>query len=208
MDTDHDSQLKYRDFCNLCAEQVLQAPTSRGDMSMLGSSKAPGSEFSKIIKQLKSKNPYLKNGRGGPNFIGKRGSSAHQNSQSFRASKTVDQMVNKQPFVSSDLHRFIVNTHDLPAGHQVHSPQHNRYDSIRDDSVYKSIGADPPVSEWSRSVSTSLNKLRNKLQAKTHGLTSAKLAESVDPRMKSMAGQMSECINYDYERDYILEAMM
>ena len=97
-------------------------------------------------------------------------------------------MVNKQPFVSSDLHRFIVNTHDLPAGNQIHSPQHNRYDSIRDDSVYKSIGADPPVSEWSRSVSTSLNKLRNKLQAKTHGLTSAKLAESIDPRMKSMAG--------------------
>ena len=78
MDSDHDSQLKYRDFCNLCAEQVLQAPTSRGDMSMLGSSKAPGSEFSKIIKQLKSKNPNMKNGRGGPNFVGKRNSSANQ----------------------------------------------------------------------------------------------------------------------------------
>ena len=26
--------------------------------------------------------------------------------------------------------------------------------------------------------------------------------------MKSLAGQMAECINYDYERDYILEAMM
>ena len=26
MDTDQDNMLKYRDFCNLCAEQVLQAP--------------------------------------------------------------------------------------------------------------------------------------------------------------------------------------
>ena len=77
MDTDQDSQLKYRDFCNLCAEQVLTAP-SRGDGSVLGASKASGSEFSKIIKQLKSKNPNARNGRGGPNFVNKRGSSAHQ----------------------------------------------------------------------------------------------------------------------------------
>ena len=26
--------------------------------------------------------------------------------------------------------------------------------------------------------------------------------------MKSMAGQMAECLTYDYEKDYILEAMM
>lgn len=70
MDSDSDMQLKYRDFCNLCAETVLE-PTNN---STAGFSKT-GSDFSKIIKSLKSKAPDNR-GRGGPNFINKRGQSA------------------------------------------------------------------------------------------------------------------------------------
>jgi hypothetical protein len=76
MDSDRDNILKYRDFCNLCAEQVLQAPTGR-DSAYMSTSNATGStNFSKIIKELKSKHPGSK-GRGGPNFV-KRGQSAGQ----------------------------------------------------------------------------------------------------------------------------------
>lgn len=68
MDTDQDNQLKYRDFCNLCADQVLQAPS---DKSFIGGKKSNASEFSKIISQLKSKKASSM-GRGGPNFINQR----------------------------------------------------------------------------------------------------------------------------------------
>ena len=79
MDSDQDNMLKYRDFCNLCAEQVLQAPgaLSAGDSNYMSASNASGSNFSKIIKELKSKHPGVGNkGRGGPNFVNKRGLSA------------------------------------------------------------------------------------------------------------------------------------
>ena len=96
MDNDCDNQLKYRDFCNLCAEQVITAPS---EGSFLGStSKASGSEFSKIIKSLKQKKPGM---RGGPNFHKKRGSSVGPDS--FQAAKNISQMVGNQPFVSSEL---------------------------------------------------------------------------------------------------------
>jgi len=49
-------------------------------------------------------------------------------------------MLGDQPFVSTELHRFMVKKQDLPSGHQFHSPKHNRFDTIRDESVYKSIG--------------------------------------------------------------------
>ena len=69
MDKDEDTCLKYRDFCNLCAENVSSSmgsgPLSFGESSMVGSK---GSDFSKIIKSLKSKNPSNHRGRGGPNF--------------------------------------------------------------------------------------------------------------------------------------------
>lgn len=76
MDTDKDNQLKYRDFCNLCAEQVLQAPSTGDSSCMMSPSNASGSNFSKIIKELKAKHPGSSAGRGGPNFINKRGMSA------------------------------------------------------------------------------------------------------------------------------------
>lgn len=79
MDSDEDNMLKYRDFCSLCAEQVLQAPTepSASNSNYMSASNASGSNFSKIIKELKSKHPGVGNrGRGGPNFVNKRGMSA------------------------------------------------------------------------------------------------------------------------------------
>lgn len=87
MDADQDNVLKYRDFCNLCAEQVLNAAPSLGDTTILrgDSSKSKAStEFSKIISQLKAKQP----GRGGPNFK-KRTESANNYSQA----KNIEEML-------------------------------------------------------------------------------------------------------------------
>ena len=68
----------------------------------------------------------------------------------------------------------------------------------------------PPSSQWSRSGATSsnLNTLKSKLQGKTHGLTSEEISHSIDPQARRNGGKMTGIINYDYERDYILEAMM
>lgn len=112
----------------------------------------------------------------------------------------------------------MVNMQDLPCGNQVHSPKHNRFDSIRDEEVYNNVGdnAQPPQSAsqsgWSRSAVTtsSINhtKLKAKLQGQCHGMTSEQHSYSTTPGGKTNGGDMVGIINYDYERDYILEAMM
>ena len=149
MDSDEDNMLKYRDFCNLCAEQVLhQTNTSASASNYMSASHASGSNFSKIIKELKSKHPGASKGRGGPNFVNKRGVSASRQqkasargaSDNYAKTKNIDQMVGNQPFVSTELHRFMTKMQDLPSGNQVHSPKHNRFDSIRDEEVYNHIG--------------------------------------------------------------------
>lgn len=159
MDTDQDGMLKYRDFCNLCAEQVMQAPS---DSSVLGGKKSNTSEFSKIISQLKSKKAASM-GRGGPNFVNKRAKPA----SNFPQSLTIEQVVGNQPYVSSELQRFMVNNQDLPIGHQVHSPQHNRVDSIREEQVYNTLSQGRPPSsanQWSTVTSSSgLSKLKLRL---------------------------------------------
>ena len=179
MDSDKDNLLKYRDFCNLCAEQMLHEAPSLGDTSISGSqagrSKAT-SEFSNIIQKLKSNKPTSgalgpNRGRGGPNFT--RGKSAG----TFQAAKDISQLCGDQPFVSTELHRFMVNMQDLPLGHGVHTPMNNRFDAIRDGSVYNSVGGGSDSQSWTRtSAASSLNKLRNKLQQRTHGMTSEMLS--------------------------------
>lgn len=167
MDTDNDSQLKYRDFCNLFAEQALVAPS---DASFYSSGKASGSDFSKIIKSLKAKNPSAK-GRGGPNFVNKRGQSAgRQQENNFVGTKNISEMIGDQPFVSSELQRFMHNKRDLPLGHSVHSPMHNRIDSIRDEGVYNCVnGSRPPSTpnQWSTSspggTASNFSKLKSRL---------------------------------------------
>jgi len=88
MDNDHDNLLKYRDFCNLCAELMMNGAPSLGDTSYLASSNKSkaSSDFSNIIKQLKAKQP-VNRGRGGPNFP-KRVTSAGP-SQNFENSKSI-----------------------------------------------------------------------------------------------------------------------
>lgn len=89
MDSDNDSQLKYRDFCNLCAESVLNASSTAGSL-LTSPSKRTGSSsnFSKVIKSLKSKHSSGNNGRGGPSFV-KRGNSAGQGGNSFGSTKNI-----------------------------------------------------------------------------------------------------------------------
>ena len=73
-----------------------------------------------------------------------------------------------QPFVNSELNRFVKNNQDSCAGHNLHSPTHNRVDSIRDDSVYKSVGGDKSASgtTWSlTAASSNFSKLKLKLQS-------------------------------------------
>ena len=59
---------------------------------------------------------------------------------------------------------------DLPSGSAVHSPAHNQFDSVRDNSVYNSIGSS---SQYGRSLfhtvstpsSTAVSKLKLRLQS-------------------------------------------
>ena len=57
-------------------------------------------------------------------------------------------------------------------------------------------------------MSSNINWLKDKLAARTHGLTSEQLSKAANPGSKIDGGVMASCINYDYERDYILEALM
>ena len=87
----------------------------------------------------------------------------------------------------------------------MHSPQHNRVDSIRDDSVYKSVGGDKSQSGASAGMSgnssfcmtaasSNLSKLKMKLQQQVHGLTSEQVAIVQDKRAKVDGGDMAACI--------------
>lgn len=96
MDSDHDNMLKYRDFCNLCAEQVLHGAPSLSDTSIINSNNSyhkskTSSDFSTIINRFKAKHSEAKQpdnrGRGGPNFYLKRGMSAGQNIDNAKSIK-------------------------------------------------------------------------------------------------------------------------
>ena len=94
----------------------------------------------------------------------------------YEKTKNINQMIGNQPFVSTELHRFMTNMQDMPSGNQVHSPKHNRFDSIRDEEVYKSIGnaaysgqnqlGTTSNSGWSRSAVTASSASMNLTQLK------------------------------------------
>ena len=112
--------------------------------------KSGKSEFSKIIKQLRQTKPSNM-GRGGPNFVN---NNPRQNSAAiYEGVQNIKQVVDGNPFVSSDVQRFVVNNRDNSLGNTMHSPSHNRVDSIRDDSVYKSVGGDKSQSGVSAGLS-------------------------------------------------------
>ena len=99
------------------------------------------------------------------------------------------------------------NQADITAGNQIHSPMHNRFDSIRDSDVYNSVGS----SQGWKSILQSGKVARIKNQwpgSRACGMTSEELSRCVDPSAKQNGGQIKACISYDYERDYILEAML
>ena len=142
----------------------------------------------------------------------------------YEKTKNINQMIGNQPFVSTELHRFMTNMQDMPSGNQVHSPKHNRFDSIRDEEVYRSIGnaaysgqnqhGTTSNSGWSRSAVTAssasmnLTQLKAKLQARTHGMTSEQHSFATTPGGRQNGGDIHGIINYDYEKDYVMEAMM
>lgn len=102
MDTDEDNLLKYRDFCNLCADQVLNSAPSLGDTKVMHRDVKKSKvsvEFSNLISQIRSRTP----GRGGSNFF-KRGKSVCN----YSKTKNVAEILDGQPFVSTELHRFMV----------------------------------------------------------------------------------------------------
>ena len=57
-------------------------------------------------------------------------------------------------------------------------------------------------------ASSQLSKLKIRLQQQVHGLSSEQVAFVQDPSSKVNGGQMAACIQNDYERDYIIEALM
>ena len=75
-----------------------------------------------MIQKLKSKK--INDRRGGPNFI-KRGGRKNSAASGTTGSRVAP--------MSPELQRFMDNMQEVPAGHNMHSPQHGTYEAIRDD---------------------------------------------------------------------------
>ena len=108
--------------------------------------------------------------------------------------------------------KFARKRETTPSGHGIASPSHNRVDSVRDESVFNSINTD--TSAWQTVSGTQTrapsrdSKFRISLKERTFGGTSEALTLMVDPRQKANGGMMAGCINGDYEKDFVMEAML
>ena len=237
MDYDKDSMLKYQDFCTLCAnsapEQSSLPLSSKGLEVLLAQryetadthdtkgqetessqnkSISLNDKFTRVMRQLRQKNSGLTGKKPRGISVGCKINTGLRKGvepprDNFEATKKMDQIRGDQEFVSTELQRFVENKADLVPGHQIHSPLHNRFDSVRESEVYNSIGSS---SGW-RSILQSGKMARIKNQwpgSKPCGLTSEELSFANDPTAKQNGGQMGPCISHNYERDFILEAML
>ena len=66
------------------------------------------------------------------------------------------------------------------------------------------------TSSWNRATtaSSNLSKLRLKMQSQTHGITSEQMANQQDPNSKINGGDIAQCLQYEYERDFIVESVL
>ena len=79
------------------------------------------------------------------------------------------------------------NRATMTAGNQIHTPQHNRIDSIRDSEVYNSIGSS---SGWKSILqSGNIAKIKNQWPgSRACGMTSEELSRCIDPTSKNNGG--------------------
>ena len=87
------------------------------------------SDFSKMIIKLKSKK--INERRGGPNFIKR---DKYSQDRRLESANGAGSMAHSEVIpMSPELHRFMSNMRDIPAGHSMFSPQHSTYEAMRDD---------------------------------------------------------------------------
>ena len=145
--------------------------------------------------------------------VQKRIDNAHKKvyKENYEGVKDVETLKNDLEFVSFELNKFNTKRLGTPSGHGLTSPMHNRVNSIRDEAVYNSINGDhayKAVSGPGSRASSRDTKIRNSLKDRTFGGTSEKITLMVNPSQKVNAGQMAGCINGDYEKDFVMEAML
>ena len=145
--------------------------------------------------------------------VQKRIDNAHKKvyKENYEGVKDVETLKNDLEFVSFELNKFNTKRLGTPSGHGLTSPMHNRVNSIRDEAVYNSINGDhayKAVSGPGSRASSRDTKIRNSLKDRTFGGTSEKITLMVNPSQKANAGHMAGCINGEYEKDFVMEAML
>ena len=98
--------------------------------------------------------------------------------------RTYDNIRGCNEYVSTELQRFVDNQADIAAGHLLHSPMHNRFDSIRESDVYNSVGSS---SGWRHSIigSGNISKIKNQWPgSRPCGMTSEEISRTNDPTQK------------------------
>ena len=109
--------------------------------------------------------------------------------------------------MSTELQRFMENRKGFTIGNGLHSPLHNRFDTVRDSDVYNSINSSKG---WKSILSSgNVQKIKNQWPgSRPCGLTSDEISYAADPALKSFGGQMQQCITHGYEKDFVLEARL
>ena len=212
MDGNADNMLRYPDFCGLCSEfGYKNGGPPPSELSRRHSEVSD--PFLSVLRQMKSKGATAKGGRGTSHKVEKRIDNAHKRVQkeNYDGVKNVDALRGSAEFVSSELKKFALKRGATPSGHGITSPAHNRVDSVRDESVYHSINCGSGGSAWqavSGAPPSRESKFRASLKERLHGATSEQITLRRDPRQKANGGQVAGCINGDYERDFVLEAIL
>lgn len=99
------------------------------------------------------------------------------------------------------------NRKDYAIGHGLHSPLHNRFDTVRDSDVYNSISSS---NGWKSILSSgNIQKIKNQWPgSRPCGMTSDEISYSTNPNLKSFGGKIQACLTHGYEKDFVLEARL
>ena len=103
-------------------------------------------KFTRVMRQLRQKNTQLAGKKPRGISVGAKINSGlkkgpGQQKENFDAARKIDEIRGDNEFICTELQRFMDNQADITAGNQIHSPMHNRFDSIRDSDVYNSVGS-------------------------------------------------------------------
>ena len=103
-------------------------------------------KFTRVMRQLRQKNSNLTGKKQRGISVGSKINTGlrreyDQVRDNFDATKKLQHVRGDREYVSTELQRFVDKNADTAAGHQIHSPLHNRFDSIRDSDSFNRVGS-------------------------------------------------------------------